>query len=305
MAHGDFDNDGYTDLACGNPHDAPQGRTRAGSIHVFYGQPGGWPPLIDLKRDALPSPEEMRVVKIDGGQAFDTLCYSASAGFIDADANEDLIVNEMTGNGFGGTPLGVGNLVIIRGAALGSAPTTELVYSPSSILDFGSVQIGQSAIKTVTISHANLQALSFIQWPAIVRPEGASFVIAIVGLVSSSSVNVEITFTPTTAGPFGAAVSARLDGESLPVRVGLRGIGVAAAAEPYCELDFYEFGGNELIQFRSRLGIDYDGQRSIDLNASGWVPLASDLPSTGGLIRLFDPTVMPLTERAFYRILEQ
>ena len=48
VAAGDFDRDGIADLAVGNPHDTPQGRTQAGSVHLLFGQAGGWPSVIDL-----------------------------------------------------------------------------------------------------------------------------------------------------------------------------------------------------------------------------------------------------------------
>jgi len=118
VTQGDYDRDGLGDLVVGNPHDTPQGRGGAGSMHVLYGQNGGWPSTIDLSVANLPGAEVMRIARIDGAQAGDTLCYSAAAGDINGDGYTDIIVNEMTGDGFGGTPQNVGNLLLISGAAL-------------------------------------------------------------------------------------------------------------------------------------------------------------------------------------------
>ncbi|MDA1005711.1 MAG: FG-GAP-like repeat-containing protein, partial [Verrucomicrobia bacterium] len=123
VLQGDFDGDGIDDLAIGNPHDNPGSRANAGSVHVFYGQAGGWPASIDLLPANLPGPGTMRIAFIQGALGSsgssdgDTLCYSAAAGDINNDGRPDLLVNEMAGNGFGGTPLNVGNLLVIDAAA--------------------------------------------------------------------------------------------------------------------------------------------------------------------------------------------
>ncbi|MCB1032421.1 MAG: FG-GAP repeat protein, partial [Acidobacteria bacterium] len=43
VADGDFDGDGIDDLMIGNPHDNPEGRFHAGSMHVLFGRHGRWP----------------------------------------------------------------------------------------------------------------------------------------------------------------------------------------------------------------------------------------------------------------------
>jgi hypothetical protein len=122
--HGDYDNDGISDLAFGNPHDSPQGRTSAGSMHVLYGNVSRWPSLIDLSVATLPDPGVMRIARIDGADGTsgtdggDTLCYSAATGDIDGDGHDDIIVNEMLGDGVPPEPTDVGNLLIISGAGL-------------------------------------------------------------------------------------------------------------------------------------------------------------------------------------------
>lgn len=123
VTHGDYDGDGIADLAFSNPHDAPEGRTDAGSIVVFYGQDGGWPELIDTEGTALGADTRFRWARIigangrAGGDLGDTLCYSAAGGDIDGDGFDDVVTNEMVGNGSSGQ-LDVGNLLVISGRSL-------------------------------------------------------------------------------------------------------------------------------------------------------------------------------------------
>jgi hypothetical protein len=124
VAQGDFDGDGTGDLAFASPHASPQGRFRAGVVHLLFGRPGGWPALVDTAALSLPPTAEVWVTEVQGargetaGDAGDTLAYSAAAGDLDADGRSDLIVNEMVGNGTTPAAIDVGNLLLIRGAAL-------------------------------------------------------------------------------------------------------------------------------------------------------------------------------------------
>ncbi len=122
---GDFNGDGVADLAFSSPHGSRFGRVNAGTIHVFFGQHGRWPAIIDLAEGALVPSAFVSVVEIygangsaaaDGG---DTLCYSAAAADVDGDGLSDIITNEMQGNG--STAVDVGNMLLIGGAML-SAP---------------------------------------------------------------------------------------------------------------------------------------------------------------------------------------
>jgi hypothetical protein len=129
-AHGDFDGDGLDDLAFSSPHGSPLGRTHAGEVHVFHGQNGPWPMTVDLKNP--PSRAVLRFTHLlgalgsGGGSAGDTLAYSAAVGDYDGDGRLDLVTNEMQGDGFGGTPTDVGNLVIVGGALLQGGGATEV-----------------------------------------------------------------------------------------------------------------------------------------------------------------------------------
>lgn len=122
---GDFNDDGFDDLGIGSPTANPLGRTAAGIIHVIWGRAGGWPAVVDLQEGLKPDPTEIQITDILGAageQASndrgDTLMYSATAADMDGDGRDDLIVNEMRGNGIAAGALDVGNVVIISGALL-------------------------------------------------------------------------------------------------------------------------------------------------------------------------------------------
>ena len=125
-AHGDFDNDGLDDLAIGSPLANPFGRTAAGTVHVVWGRPDPWPATVDFLDANKPSPTDLRITDIYGAlgetssvtDKGDTLMYSATAADMDNDGLDDLIINEMRGNGVAPAALDVGNLLIIGGATI-------------------------------------------------------------------------------------------------------------------------------------------------------------------------------------------
>jgi hypothetical protein len=129
---GDFDGDAIADLALSSPHADPFGRGDAGTLHVFHGQNGMWPALIDLKPGSLPAASAIRISEIYGakgnatGDSGDTLCYSAAAGDVDDDGRRDVITNEMLGNGVSPTAKDVGNLIVVSGALLDSTAGSTL-----------------------------------------------------------------------------------------------------------------------------------------------------------------------------------
>lgn len=123
--HGDFDNDGLDDLAIASPTADPQGRIAAGIVHVIWGRTGSWPAQVDLQEGMKPNPADLRITDILGANGEqsaddkgDTLMYSAASADMDGDGHDDLIINEMRGNGVAAPALDVGNLLIIGGAAI-------------------------------------------------------------------------------------------------------------------------------------------------------------------------------------------
>ncbi len=139
-ADGDFDGDGVDDLAFASPHANPQGRDVAGAFHVLFGSTGGWPEIIDLQPGSLPPLSEIWISEIQGAAGTsgsddgDTLGYSAAAGDIDHDGRDDLIANEMIGNGVQPNTIDVGNLIAVSGTAIAgsrcSSPRTLGLEKP-------------------------------------------------------------------------------------------------------------------------------------------------------------------------------
>ena len=160
MAHGDFDSYRIMELVCGNPHatshatDEQWPRFTWVTAQVFYGQPGGWPDIIDFKAGNLPDLIDMRILQTDAGAASDTLCYGASAGLIDEDDHVDLIINEMTGNRLCGTPVDVGNMFILSGAGMGNTPAVDLSFWNGDLLGFGSLD-GDKSVTRYAIVRAS------------------------------------------------------------------------------------------------------------------------------------------------------
>jgi hypothetical protein len=152
--HGDFDGDGIDDLAFSSPHGVPLGRKDAGIIHVFHGRDGQWPTTIDLRPGQLPSASEIRVTEIYGAHGTttndtgDVLSYSGAVGDIDKDGRDDLITNEMVGNGVGANGVDRGNLVIISGKLLEQAP----IQSPTMGFEFGNILVDHHSSTITTLS---------------------------------------------------------------------------------------------------------------------------------------------------------
>ena len=143
-AQGDFNGDGIFDLMVGNPHDNPQGRFHAGSMHILFGRVGGWPTCINLATGLEPPKNQIRMKRVNGAHGQngsdlgDTLCYSAATGDVDGDGRIDLIVNEMVGNGIGPGTINVGDLLVISGPALGQIVAADLNGTGTvNMADFG------------------------------------------------------------------------------------------------------------------------------------------------------------------------
>ena len=119
---GDFDDDGFPDLAFSSPHGSPYGRRDAGIIHIIHGQIGPWPSLVDLRWGQQPDAMDVRISEVHGVNAADVLCYSADAGDHDGDGIDDLIVNEMLGDGLSPGTEDTGNLIVISGTLIRDLP---------------------------------------------------------------------------------------------------------------------------------------------------------------------------------------
>ncbi len=119
---GDFDGDGFPDLAFSSPHGSPVGRAEAGIIHIAHGQSGPFPTRVDLRAGNNPDPSTIRISEVHGVKSGDVLCYSAASGDYDGDGIEDLIVNEMLGDGLAPGSNNVGNLIVVSGTLIRDLP---------------------------------------------------------------------------------------------------------------------------------------------------------------------------------------
>jgi hypothetical protein len=112
---GDFDGDGLPDIAFSSPHGSPRGREEAGIVHIAHGQVGVFPEVVDLRDGNEPDASEIRLTEIQGVKPHDVLCYSAAASDHDRDGIDDLVVNEMLGDGLQPGTENAGNLIVISG----------------------------------------------------------------------------------------------------------------------------------------------------------------------------------------------
>ena len=111
IAAGDFDGDGFDDLAVGAPFDDVGGVENAGSVHLLYGSPRG------------PSGRRDRVLAHGGrglgpiGQEFDGFGWALAAANLAGDRHDDLAVT--TFNGTAGGVEDAGFVEVLRGGERG------------------------------------------------------------------------------------------------------------------------------------------------------------------------------------------
>jgi hypothetical protein len=113
---GDFNADGIADLAFSSPHDNPEERENAGTLHILLGKNGRWPAVSDLSPATYPSVADVQIHEVQGAEAGDVLCYSGAAGDLSGDGVPDIITNEMLGDGSSAED--VGNLLLIDSKVL-------------------------------------------------------------------------------------------------------------------------------------------------------------------------------------------
>ncbi len=311
VADGDFDNDGIADLAVGNPHDTPQGRLSAGTVHIFFGQPGGWPSIVDLKNDArdgfgLPGASQMRITRIDaanglnGNNGPDTLCYSAASGDINGDGVEDLIVNEMIGDGISPGTVDVGNLLIFSGPSLARPRSPALGAIPSafsfptrgtadSIAPPQLLIISNASLATITITNVSLES---------VNP--SSFVLTSdsseTTLASGAIRSLMLQFSGAQIGLHNDSLRVDQLNGSLPLRIGLSGVVHDSAVRPMVS-GVGLSGQQRIVRFSSQRGLRYDLERSTNLNV--WATVETNMIGTGGPVA---PAVVLPSPSLFFRV---
>jgi hypothetical protein len=121
LAAGDFDNDGFEDLAVGVPGEIGGGDQNAGGVHVYYGSPAG---LTSLG-EQLFGQDTPGIAGSSEGQ--DEFGSALAAGDFDLDGFADLAI------GIPGEDLAAGAAVVLFG-------------SPTGLLAFGSRSLDQGSL---------------------------------------------------------------------------------------------------------------------------------------------------------------
>ncbi len=93
LSAGDFDHDGFDDLAVGIPHAAVNGREETGAVAIVLGRTEPFPRFFSPQDENLPS--SLRIAMVHGHRAGDLMSYSMEARDYDADGYTDLYPNAM------------------------------------------------------------------------------------------------------------------------------------------------------------------------------------------------------------------
>jgi FG-GAP repeat protein len=135
LAWGDFNNDGYDDLAVGVPGESVGTAGRAGAVHIFFGSSAGLTTAATqfITQDSIDVPDTS-----ESGDAFGS---SLAAGYFDGDAYQDLAV---------GTPgeslaaSSAGAVIILHGSTSGLTGLGSQFWHQDSpgILDAGEASDG-------------------------------------------------------------------------------------------------------------------------------------------------------------------
>lgn len=140
LTSGDFDGDGYDDLAIGTPDEDIDGFTDTGKVNVLYGSFSGLSSSGSQLWDQDALPDSVAV-----NEAFDGFGHALAAGDFDGDGYDDLAVGAPDEDFTGGTDTGKVNVIYGSFSGLTSSGSQfwdqdELTGSPAEAFDgFGEV----------------------------------------------------------------------------------------------------------------------------------------------------------------------
>ncbi len=313
MLQGDFDGDGIGDVGIGNPHDTFLDRNDAGSVHVLYGQPGGWPDAIDLLPASLPDPQEMRIAWIQGANGTsgsdrgDTLCYSAASGDINGDGRTDLIINEMAGNALEGTLEDVGNMLVIDATSLLEPFQSSLQLKTPGLLDFGVVHADAGEQRqSIALMNTSSESLT-ISGLTLVGPQSSYFSITQdsgeTTLNAGAERVLEVAFDPDWKGRYGAALQVSIDSAPHATRFGMSGSGVDVnLIQPKTKIRVT--GNTTIIEALSQFGAKYSLRKANDLPSDFEEPIRTQ-SGTGDWIYFVESIDLEAFEQGFYQTAAQ
>ena len=125
LARGDFDGNGFADLAVGVPGEDIGEISRAGAVNVIYGSAAG----LTTTGDQFWSQNSAGIE--DTAEAFDEFGTALTSGDFDGDGFADLAVG-VSGEGIGEVSGGAGAVNVIYGSAAGLTATGDQFWSQDS-----------------------------------------------------------------------------------------------------------------------------------------------------------------------------